>query len=264
VSGRGNSAPVLSGRTAVVTGGNRGIGRAIALALADAGASVVVGARDADTALDGVDTTGRNIAALRCDVTDDDAMAEFARGVAERHGPPDIVIANSGIAGPTAPLHEITPAEWRECVDVDLTGVYLTFRPFLPAMLERRSGCLLAISSVTGKRPLVGRSPYAAAKLGVIGLIRTLALEVGPYGVRANTVCAGSVNGPRLQRVITESASKRGISEAAARAEHEAPAALQRLVEADEIAATCVFLASDAASAITGEDINVSAGAVMY
>lgn len=255
----------LSGRIAIVTGGNRGIERTIAVALADAGATVVVGARSAETALDGITPSQRSsLHALPCDVVDDQSMATFAQATVDQFGVPDVIIANAGVAGPTAPLHEIDPRDWRECVDVDLTGVYLTFRPFLPAMIALGRGSLVAVSSITGKRPLVGRSPYAAAKLGVIGLVRTLALELGEHGLRANTICAGSVDGPRLQRVVAASAQARGISVKDALAEHESPAALRRLVMAEEVAAACVFLASDAASAITGEDLNVSAGSVMY
>ena len=257
----------LAGRVVAVTGGHRGIGRAITEAMAEAGAAVVIGCRDPGSAVDVVaaqQQLGRVVSAAACEVTDDASTRAWAATVQERHGRVDVVVANAGIAGPTKPLHEIDPAEWRECVDVDLTGVYLTFRPFLASMISQRSGRLIAVSSVTAKRPLVGRTPYAAAKMGIIGLVRTLAAEVGPYGICANTVCAGSVAGPRLDAVVATAAAARGISADEARREHEAPAALQRLVRAEEVARTCVFLASEAASAITGEDLNVSAGAVMY
>lgn len=174
------------------------------------------------------------------------------------------MIANAGIAGPTAPLHEIDAESWRECIDIDLTGVYLTFRAFIPTMIKRRSGSLIAISSVTGKRPMMHRTPYAAAKMGVIGLVRSLALELGPYGVRANSICPGSVDGPRMEAVFDAAATSRGITVEAARLEHTSAAALGRLVRADEVADLCFFLASEESSAITGEDLNVSAGSVMH
>jgi NAD(P)-dependent dehydrogenase (short-subunit alcohol dehydrogenase family) len=251
----------------VVTGGNRGIGRAIVLAMAAAGASVAVAARSRESLCQvaaEVEATGAEAIAVSCDVSDPASVGTMADAVLARFGRADVVVANAGIAGPTKPLHTITPEEWRECIGTDLDGVYLTFRPFVPGMIERRRGSLIAISSMTGKRPLGQRTPYAAAQLGVIGLVRTLALELGPYGIRVNSVCPGAVDGPRIEGVIRAQARTQGISEVEARSQFTEPAALKRLVLAEEVAAACVFLASDAAAAITGEDLNVSAGLVMY
>jgi NAD(P)-dependent dehydrogenase (short-subunit alcohol dehydrogenase family) len=185
-------------------------------------------------------------------------------GQAERLGPVRVVVANAGIAGPTTPLHEITLADWRETIATDLDGVFLTFRAFIPAMIERRDGSLIAISSMTGKRPLHGRTPYAAAKMGVIGLVRTLAAELGPHGVRVNAICPGAVTGPRIEDVLARQAEARGITKEAVRAEMTGLSPLRRLVQAEEVATACVFLASAGSAAITGEDLNVTAGVVMY
>ena len=174
------------------------------------------------------------------------------------------VVANAGVAGPTAPLHEITLADWRETIAADLDGVFLTFRAFIPAMIGRRAGRLIAISSMTGKRPLPGRTPYAAAKMGVIGLVRTLAAELGPHDIAVNAVCPGFVAGPRIEEVLRRQAAVRGITEEAARAEADSLSPLRRMVRPEEVAAACVYLASDGAAAITGEDLNVTAGVVMY
>jgi NAD(P)-dependent dehydrogenase (short-subunit alcohol dehydrogenase family) len=254
-------------QVAVVTGGGRGIGRAIALAFGRHGAAVAIGGRDVD-ALEGVRREladcGADAYATHCDVSDAASVDAFGDAVVGALGAPTTVVACSGIAGPTKRLHEIVPEEWAECIAVDLTGVYLTFRRFIPPMLERGSGSLTAISSVTGKRPLAGRTPYAAAKLGVIGLVRTLALELGPHGIRANSVCPGAVEGPRIDRVIEEQARVLGVGVDEARRRFSDPAALKRLVRAEEVGAACVFLASDAAAGITGEDLNVTAGLVMY
>ena len=133
---------------------------------------------------------------MACDVADPASVEALGDSVLERFGRVDAVIANAGVAGPTKPLHEITPDEWRECIATDLDGVFLTFRRFLSGLTERRRGSLIAVSSMTGKRPLWGRTPYAAAKMGVIGLVRTLALELGPYGIRVNSVCPGAVEAP--------------------------------------------------------------------
>jgi NAD(P)-dependent dehydrogenase (short-subunit alcohol dehydrogenase family) len=258
---------VLDGKVAVVTGGNRGIGRAIATALARAGASVALAARSGsslESAVEEIRSLGGNCVPVEADVLSEDSVAAMAEMVRRELGPADIVVANAGIAGPTKPMQEISMDEWRECVATDLDGVFLTFRAFLPSLIERRSGALIALSSMTGKRPLSGRTPYAAAKMGVIGLCRTLAVELGPYGIRVNSVCPGAVNGLRITEVIRNQARLQGISEEAARRQFTDGAALKRLIEPEEVAATCVYLASDASAAITGEDVNVTAGAVMY
>ena len=253
-------------RVAVVTGANRGIGRAVTVALAAAGFTVAAAARDPATLADTVAEAakaGGTAVPLGGDVCDEASVADLA-AAAERLGPVHTVVANAGIAGPTAPLHEITLADWRETVATDLDGVFLTFRAFIPGLIQRRDGSLIAISSMTGKRPLHGRTPYAAAKMGVIGLVRTLAAELGPHHVRVNAICPGAVAGPRIEAVFARQAEARGITAEAARAEMTALTPLRRLVQAEEVAAACVFLASEGAAAITGEDLNVTAGVVMY
>jgi NAD(P)-dependent dehydrogenase (short-subunit alcohol dehydrogenase family) len=250
----------------VVTGANRGIGRAITVALAAAGYTVAASARDPSSLSETVaeaEKAGGTAVPVACDVCDEASVAALA-GRAGQLGPVRVVVANAGIAGPTAPLHEITLADWRETIATDLDGVFLTFRAFIPAMAERRDGSLIAISSMTGKRPLYGRTPYAAAKMGVIGLVRTLATELGPYGIRVNAVCPGPVTGPRIEQVIARQAEARGITAEQAWTELNSQSPLRRLVTAEEVAAACVFLASSGSASITGEDLNVTAGVVMY
>jgi NAD(P)-dependent dehydrogenase (short-subunit alcohol dehydrogenase family) len=250
----------------VVTGANRGIGRAITVALAAAGFTVAASARDpaslAGTVAEASQAGGTAVP-VACDVCDEASVAALA-GRAGQLGPVRAVVANAGIAGPTAPLHEITLADWRETIATDLDGVFLTFRAFIPAMIERRNGSLMAISSITGKRALYGRTPYAAAKMGVIGLVRTLATELGPYDIRVNAICPGLVAGPRIEAVLARQAAARGITVEAVRAEADGLSPLRRMVRAEEVAAACVFLASGGSAAITGEDLNVTAGVVMY
>jgi NAD(P)-dependent dehydrogenase (short-subunit alcohol dehydrogenase family) len=251
---------------AVVTGANRGLGRAITVAFATAGYTVAASARDlaslADTVAEARKADGAAVP-VSCDVCDEAAVAALAAR-AEQLGPVQAVVANAGVAGPTAPLHQITLDDWRQTLATDLDGVFLTFRAFIPAMIGRRAGSLIAISSMTGKRPLPGRTPYAAAKMGVIGLVRTLATELGPHGIRVNAVCPGYVAGPRIERVAARQAAIRGITEEQARAEMSGTSPLGRLVQASEVAAACVFLASGGSASVTGEDLNVTAGVVMY
>jgi NAD(P)-dependent dehydrogenase (short-subunit alcohol dehydrogenase family) len=268
VAGVSGSPPALEGRVAVVTGGNQGIGRAIATAMAAAGASIVVTARTQrsleDVAREIRDAGGESFA-VTCDVRDPKSTDEMSAAVLDHFGRVDVIVANAGIAGVTRPMHEITYEEWRDCVVTDLDGVYLTFRGFIPAMIEAgRGGSLIALSSMTGKRPLVNRTPYGAAKMGVIGLVRTLALELGPHNIRVNSVCPGAVAGERLNRVVRANAEARGITEDEAMRQFTEAAAMKRPTNPEEVAAACVFLAGDGSTGITGEDMNVTAGVVMY
>ena len=131
-------------------------------------------------------------------------------------------------------------------------------------MIEQRSGCIIIIGSMTGKRPLLNRTPYAASKMALLGLARTLAWETGPYGIRVNVISPGPVEGPRIEWVLRKQAEAQGISENEARQQFTSSSPLSRLIPADDIANAAVFLASDMAASITGEDLNVSAGTVMY
>jgi NAD(P)-dependent dehydrogenase (short-subunit alcohol dehydrogenase family) len=258
----------LDGKVAVVTGGNQGIGRAIADAMANAGASLAIGARSMvslERAAAEIRALGVDCLPLHCDVSDPVSTDAMAKAALDHFGKVDVVVANAGIAGAIRPMHEITYDEWRECLATDLDGVYLTFRRFIPGMINsQRGGSLIALSSMTGKRPLPERTPYGAAKMGVIGLVRSLALELGPHKIRVNSVCPGAVAGPRLDRIVKQQAEALGITEADSMRRFSDPSAMKRPTEASEVAAACVFLASDAGSGITGEDMNVSAGLVMY
>ncbi|MGH3501039.1 MAG: SDR family NAD(P)-dependent oxidoreductase [Nocardioidaceae bacterium] len=254
-------------KVAVVTGGNRGIGREIALAMARDTAAVAISARSADslekTARE-VERAGGQCLPVVCDVRDEESVRRMGDAVLERFGHVDVVVANAGVAGPTRPMHEISLSEWTDCVATNLDGVFLTFRRFIPAMIECRAGSLIAVSSMTGKRPMHGRTPYTSAKMGLIGMTRTLALELGPFGIRVNAICPGAVTGPRIDDVVQRQAERQGITAEEARRQFSGASPLKRLIDAEEVAAACVFLASERGAAITGEDLNVSAGVVMY
>lgn len=265
---RGSSVTqALEGKVGVITGGNQGIGRVIAHAMAGAGASLAICARTAESVKrvsEEIRGLGVDCLPLECDVSDPASTDAMAKAVLDHFGRVDVVVANAGIAGVIRPMHEITYEEWRECIAIDLDGVYLTFRRFIPGMIDAGGGSLIAVSSITGKRPLPERTPYGAAKMGIIGLVRSLALELGPHNIRANTVCPGAVAGPRLDRIVKQQAEALGITEGESMRLFSDASALKRPTEAGEVAAACVFLASDASSGITGEDMNVSGGLVMY
>ncbi len=251
---------------AVVTGAGRGIGREIALAFAEAGYGLVLAARSEPelTMVAGeVRDRGEEALVVPTDLRHADQIDSLAAAAAE-FGEVEVLVNNSGIAGPSGLLWELEPAEWEETLAVNVTGVFLCCRAFLPGMIDRRTGSIINVGSITGKRPLFGRSPYAASKLALVGLTRTLALEAGNYSVRVNLISPGFVAGPRIDRVIDMQSKARGIGPDQIRAEFEGQSPLGRLTSPREVAKAAVFLASEAASGITGADINVNAGVVMY
>ncbi|GAC1568484.1 MAG: SDR family oxidoreductase [Ktedonobacteraceae bacterium] len=258
---------MLKDKVAVITGGGRGIGRVIAFAFARAGADLVLAARSLE-ALEAtkteIESLGRKVLVVLTDVRSEESVRFLAEQALGYFGHVDILVNNAGITGPTAMLWEVTPAEWEETCAVNVTGPYLCCRAFLPAMIERRAGSIIFISSMTGKRPLVGRSTYAAGKMALVGLARTLAWETGPYGIRVNVVSPGAVEGERVERVIREQARVEGISLEESRRRFTGNSPLGRMVPPENIAKAVLFLASDSAASITGEDLNVSAGTVMY
>ncbi|HEY0755405.1 MAG TPA: SDR family oxidoreductase [Ktedonobacteraceae bacterium] len=176
----------------------------------------------------------------------------------------DILVNNSGVAGPTAPLWEITPEAWEDTFAVNVTGTFLCCRAFLPHMIQQNSGCIVITGSMTGKRPLLGRTPYASSKLALVGLARTLAWEIGKYGIRVNVISPGPVEGARIEMVFRKQADIKGVSVDEVREAFLRDSPLHQLTLADDVAATAVFLASDQANSITGEDLNISAGITMY
>jgi NAD(P)-dependent dehydrogenase (short-subunit alcohol dehydrogenase family) len=257
----------LQDKIAVITGGGRGIGRAIALAYAREGANLVLASRSQESLEETrtmVEDLGHEALVVPTDIRNEDSVHNLAKQVQAHFGRIDILVNNSGIAGPTAPLWDITLADWEETFSVNVTGAYLCCREFLPDMIQQRSGSIIMISSMTGKRPLYGRTPYAGSKLALVGIARTLAWEVGSYGIRVNVISPGAVEGERIERVVRNQAAAQGISEEEALRQFTSSSPLGRLVPSGDIAAAAIFLASDRAASISGEDLNVSAGTVMY
>jgi NAD(P)-dependent dehydrogenase (short-subunit alcohol dehydrogenase family) len=250
----------LAGRTALVTGAGNGLGRAITLALGSAGARVILAGR--------TDSTLKQTAALlpdpsaalvaACDVSwpaSVDALRDALAGEQV-----DLLVNNAGIGGPVKEITGIDPDEWDAVFHSNVRSIYLMCRAFLPGMYQRGGGDVINIASVTGKRPLTRRAPYAASKMAVLGLTRTLAFEAGPRGVRVNSLSPGPCRGERMTRNFTREAAATGGTYEQAEEAFVSRAALHRLVEEDEVAAA--VLAMLRMPGLCGADIDLSAGMV--
>jgi NAD(P)-dependent dehydrogenase (short-subunit alcohol dehydrogenase family) len=249
------------GRTAVVTGAGNGLGRAISLALGRAGARVVLVGRTRAT-LEGVakelarlGPTGRIEVA---DTSDPASVAQLAGRLGDERV--SILVNNAGIAGPVSELVDLDPADWDEVFAVNVRGVFLICRAFLPPMIASGTGDIINLASVSGKRPLARRTPYTASKMAVLGLTATLAHEVGPAGVTVNSLSPGPVRGPRMTRNFRLEAERLGITAADAERTFVSKAALGRMVEESEVAQA--VLAMLHLQGMTGADIDLSAGMV--
>jgi NAD(P)-dependent dehydrogenase (short-subunit alcohol dehydrogenase family) len=250
----------LAGRTALVTGAGNGLGRAIALALAGAGARVILAGRTKTTLAETAKLAGDDdrVRVAPADVSSP-AAVDALRGSLNGEDIA-ILVNNAGIGGPVKAMTEIDPAEWDEVFGANVRSVYLMCRAFLPAMYRRGDGDVVNIASVTGKRPLTRRTPYAASKMAVLGLTRTLAFEAGPLGIRVNSLSPGPCRGDRMTRNFTREAAATGVTYEQAQEAFAARAALHRLVGEDEVAAA--VLAMLRMPGLCGADIDLSAGMV--
>jgi NAD(P)-dependent dehydrogenase (short-subunit alcohol dehydrogenase family) len=236
-------------KSALITAGANGIGAVMADAFAAAGYRVWV--TDVDTAALAASPHRTTLA----DVREEAQMQALAAQIAAEWGALDVVCANAGIKGPTAAVVDMPLDGWRDCLAVNLDGAFLTCKHTIP--LLGRGGVILLTSSTAGIYGFPFRSPYAAAKWAVIGLMKTLAMELGPQGIRVNAILPGSVNGPRIDRVFADEAAAKGMTPQAVRAGYAAGTALRCLVDAGDVANMAVFLASDGARMISGQTLTI-------
>ncbi|AID34242.1 NAD(P)-dependent dehydrogenase (short-subunit alcohol dehydrogenase family) [Mesorhizobium sp. USDA 4775] len=252
------AAPAISAKHALVTGGGSGVGRAIALALAEAGINVTIcGRREAELAK-AAGESGR-IFGIAADVTNEASMASLYHAAEAARGPFDIVIANAGMAGST-PANKTTLADWQKTLDVNLTGAFLTVKPALAGMAARKTGRIIFIASTAGLKGYAYVAPYVAAKHGVVGLMRALAAETAKSGVTVNAVCPGFVETAMLEESIQRIIEKTGRSAGEARASLVSTNPQGRFIQPQEVAAAVLWLCGDAASSITGQAISISGG----
>lgn len=262
-----NQTMLLENKIAVITGGGQGIGREIALEFARQGADVVLAARtkeNLEAVKAEVEQLGRKALAVPTDLRNEADIDNLRDKTLKVFGRCDILVNNSGIAGPVQPMWEIDPAEWQNTFDINVNGVFLTTRAFVPSMLAQKSGSVLIIGSITGKRPMLHRTPYTSAKMALVGMVRTLAWDLADSGVRANLISPGIVAGPRMEKSFVAQGVAQGITTAQAKKQFTDASPQKILTDPKDVAHTAVFLASDMAGSITGEDVNVSAGVVMY
>lgn len=249
---------VIVGRTALITGAGNGLGRAIALSLAAHGARTILVGRNRSKLERVAIEIGDSARVETADTSSQSSVGDLAERVAAEDV--SILVNNAGIAGPVAPLVEVGVEEWDDVFAVNVRGVFLMCRAFLPQMIARRAGDVINIASVSGKRPLAGRTPYTASKLAVIGLTATLAHEVGPLGVTVNTLSPGPVSGPRMARNFAREAERIGSTVAAAEQEFVSRAALRRMITEAEVARAVIAMLN--MPGLCGADIDLSAGMI--
>ncbi|MEI7670537.1 MAG: SDR family NAD(P)-dependent oxidoreductase [Deltaproteobacteria bacterium] len=258
----------LKNQIAIVTGGGQGIGQQIALRLAAEDAIVVIadindqGSRETAEMI--AKLGGREARVFPTDVSSEKQVANLMQGTLNQEHRIDILVNNSGIMGPVKNIEDISIEEWDATMAVNLRGIFLCCKYAIPQMKVQKKGSIVNIASVTGKCPLIQRAPYAASKMGVIGLTRTLAAEVGKWKIRVNAVCPAGVTGKRLDQVYEGIMKHTGKAREQVIAERIGASPLQEFVDPKYIAAAVAFLCSEDAAMMTGQDINISGGAVMY
>ena len=238
----------------LITGGESGIGRAMADAFRKDGALVHVA--DVDGTADQPPGGGFTAA----DVSDPSDVDRLFDDVMAGLGGLDVLCANVGIAGPTGPVEELEASDWDRTMAVNVRSAFLCCRRAVPLLREAGGGSILLTASTAGITGYPMRSPYAASKYAVVGLGQTLAMEVGELGIRVNVICPGSVNGERMDGVIAAESAGTGVPEANLRAGYEKQVSMRTFVEGRDIGAMAVFLASPAARFVNGQTISVDGG----
>ena len=247
------------GLRVLVTAGAAGIGRAIAQTFAANGARVHI-CDASQTALDRCGHEQPELSRSLADVSSLDDVDRLFADVKRELGGLDVLVNNAGIAGPTANVEDIQPIDWERCIAVDLNGMFYCTRlamPLLKANGRERGGSVINLSSVAGRLGFGMRTPYAAAKWGVVGFTKSLAIEAGPDGIRVNCIQPGDVEGERIEHVIEAKAKAFGVTAAQQRQTLLDTISLRTFVSAQDIANMALFLASDAGRHISGQALSV-------
>lgn len=249
----------LAGKVALVTGGGSGIGLAIGRTFVAAGAQVVIAGRDAERLERAARTIGAR--ALSANVADEASVVALFAMIDARFPGLDILVNNAGITGPVARAADMDLAAWDETMAINVRGTLLCIKHAVPRLRARGGGSIINLSSLMGLRGTPMRSAYTASKYAVLGITDAVAQEVGVDNIRVNALCPGAVNGELMQRVIAARVEAEGLTaDEVVRKHYTDKASLRRWVEPDEVAAAALFLASPAATAITGERLRIDAG----
>jgi NAD(P)-dependent dehydrogenase (short-subunit alcohol dehydrogenase family) len=255
-------------KVAIITGSGTGIGRDMAIAFAREGARVTVAARRepllVETAELAEKESGHRPLVVQADITREHDVERMVERTVAEFGQLDFMINNAAHPGKDLHVWEQTLENWNQTLATNLTSQFLVSRAALRHMMPRRSGVILTFSSVAALRPHARKSHYTASKSGIFGFTRTLAQEVGPYGIRANCVVPGAIRTELLVNYYKRIAAERGVTPEVVASEAARDAALGRAVEPQEVTRVVMFLCSDDASAITGQMIRVCAGAAMW
>lgn len=254
---------MLNEKIALITGGGRGIGRAIALALAHEGVRIAVAARTTEQIEQVAAEIGNGAIAVTCDVSDPESVVRMFGAVGERLGEVDILVNNAGIAE-SATLVSTTDDLWHRHLAINLSGTFYCTRAALPAMLKRNWGRVINVASIAAKTGAPYIAAYSASKHGVLGLTRSVALEVAAKGITVNAICPGYVDTDMVTRGVEKITSVTGRSAEEARQSLEQMSPQNRLVTAEEVAAIALLLASDEGRGINGQGINVDGGSVLH
>ena len=240
----------------IVTAGASGIGRTIAETFIFNGAKVCI-CDISDNAVKDFNQSNFNSFAFKTDVSDHDQVKDFFEKAEDKMGGLDVLVNNAGIAGPTSYIEDIKPEEWNETISVNLGGAFFSLKYAIPMLKKARGGSIINIASSAALLGYPRRTPYTASKWAMIGLTKTVAMETGPFNIRINAICPGSVKGPRIEKVIENAAISQGVSPEQLKQTYLNQVSLKTFVDAQDVANTAVFLASEYGNTISGQVLGI-------
>ncbi len=246
----------MKDRRILITAGASGIGLEITRVFSAAGCHVMVCDID-DIALACTKRELPNISTVQADVADEASVKKLFAHANEALGGLDVLINNAGIAGPTGPVESLAKSDWDKTLAVNITSQFLCAREAVPLLKSSACGVILNLSSAAGHLGFAGRTPYSASKWAVVGFTKSLAIELGPFGVRVNAILPGAVDGPRIRAVIAAKAKALNVNDDTLTQRHEQQAVLGRLITSRDVANMALFAASDAAHNVTGQELVV-------
>lgn len=244
------------GQRVIVTAGASGIGRVTAEAFLGAGAKVFICDIDEKALADCLEDQPK-LAGIKADVASEADVAALFKAALKHLGGLDVMVSNAGAAGPTALVEDISLEDWRRCIGVNLDGAFLCAKHAAPILKKQRAGSIVNLSSSAGLFGFPRRAPYCSAKWAIRGFTKTLAQELGPFGVRCNCICPGAVEGPRIDGVIKREAEKTGRSLNEVRDQYASQSSLKTFISPHDIANAILFLTSPAGARINGVELPV-------